>query len=162
VLRQTLGEKLISFAAPRMRPWWVPGAFGISKRYWNQEAFSRIMPYLDQVVVMAYDTAVPSGGLYQRYVAANVAVLREAHRSSGRPSCQLLVGLPTYDQPTWFHRPEVENLEMGLIGLLLGINNSPEPDGPPVGVAIYANWTTEEAEWDTFQRVWLGRFASRE
>lgn len=161
-LRDALGGKLISFAAPKMRPWWVPGIFGISERYWKGAAFERIMPHLDQVVVMVYDTAVPTAGLYQRYVAAHVGVLRQAHRASGAPQCQILVGLPTYDMPTWFHRPKVENLEMGLIGLLLGLNASHEPDPSPLGVAIYANWTTEEGEWETFRSLWLERFASRQ
>lgn len=161
-LRKRLDGKIISFAAPKMRPWWVPGAFGISERYWKGEGFSRIMPYLDQIVVMVYDTAVPAGGLYQRYVAAHVGILREAYRASGRPSCQILVGLPSYEQPTLFHRPDVENLEMGLIGLLLGITNSPDPEGPEIGVAIYANWTTEEGEWDVFRRIWLDRFAEKQ
>ncbi len=160
-LREALGAKLISFAAPKMRPWWVPGYFGVSKRYWRGEAFSRIMPYLDQLVIMVYDTAVPSTSIYQRYVADHVATLREAHRSSGQPRCQLVVGLPSYDQPTFFHRPEVENLEMGLIGLLWGLTTAADPSAPPIGVAIYANWTTEESEWETFRRLWLDRFADK-
>lgn len=160
-LRKALDGKLISFAAPKLRPWWVPGAFGISQRYWRSEAFSRIMPYLDQIVVMVYDTGVPTSGLYQKYVASNVEALREAHRAGGRPQCQLLVGLPSYDQPTFFHKPAVENLEFGLIGFLLGVTNSPEPDDPAVGVAIYANWTTEDSEWETYRHIWLDRFAEK-
>ena len=158
-LRKALGKKFISFAAPKMRPWWVPGAFGISERYWRSEAFARIMPLLDQIVIMAYDTAVPWASLYQRYVSAHVPVLRKAYSASAGSSCQILVGLPTYDDATWFHRPEVENLEGGLIGLLWGITESPDTV-PPVGVAIYANWTTDEAEWETFGRLWLKRFSA--
>ncbi|MFQ5892877.1 MAG: glycosyl hydrolase family 18 protein [Nitrospinota bacterium] len=160
-LRGALGTKVISFAAPKLRPWWVPGVFGISERYWSQEAFARLMPHLDQLVVMAYDTAIPTEGLYQRYVAAHVTALRQAYQRSGRPPCQLLVGLPTYDEATRFHRPEVEHLEGGLIGLLRGITTSSEPAAPPVGVAIYANWTTDESEWETFHRLWLDRFSTR-
>ena len=161
-LRSAMGKKTISFAAPKMRPGWIPGLFGISERYWSGEAFARLMPYLDQIVVMVYDTAVPTVGLYQRYVAAHVDVLLQAHHKSGRPACQLLVGLPTYEKATWFHRPEVEHLEVGLIGLLRGITNSSDPSGPTVGVAIYANWTTEESEWETFHQLWMDRFTARQ
>jgi hypothetical protein len=28
-------------------------------------------------------------------------------------------------------------------------------------VAIYANWTTDEPEWETFHRLWLERFTAR-
>ncbi len=160
-LRGALGEKLLSFAAPRMRPWWVPGVFGLSRRFWSAEAFERLMPHLDQIVIMAYDTAIPSAGLYQRYVAALVGVLRRAHSASGRPPCQLVIGLPTYDEPTRWHRPEVEHLEWGLIGVLRGMTTSSNPNAPPVGVAIYANWTTDEPEWETFRRLWLERFTAR-
>jgi hypothetical protein len=68
------------------------------------------------------------------------------------------VGLPTYEEASWLHRPEVENLEQGLIGLLRGISISQEPDSPTIGVSLYANWTTSEAEWETFRLLWLKRF----
>lgn len=38
-----------------------------------------------------------------------------------------MVGLPTYDELTMWHRPEVEGLEGGLIGQLRGITTSPDP-----------------------------------
>ena len=69
---------------------------------------------------------------------------------------------PTSRCSTLFHRPEVEHLEVGLIGLLRGITNSSDPFGPPVGVAIYANWTTEESEWETFHQLWMDRFTARQ
>jgi len=46
-----------------------------------------------------------------------------------------------------------ENAILGLVSGLRGVGGG----GTFEGVAIYAEWTTDESEWRTYDRLWRGR-----
>ena len=109
----------------------------------------------DQVVVMAYDTGLPTSALYRRYLAyAARSVTEEMLRSNAR--ARVLVGIPTYDESGFMHRAGVETPENALLGVVAGLRGV-GGGGTFEGVAIYAEWTTDESEWRTYDRRWRGR-----
>ena len=65
------------------------------------------------------------------------------------------MGVPTY---TRLRFAQVENLLAALRGIARGL----EETRPPAreifdGVAVYAEWTTDAAEWDAYRTEWLGQ-----
>ena len=51
------------------------------------------------------------------------------------------------------HRADVENPENALAGLVAGLRGV-GGGGTFEGVALYAEWTTDDAEWATYERLW--------
>jgi hypothetical protein len=149
-------DRLISYAAQKLRPWWLPGLRGVRSRYWTLDALRDIAPLVDQLAVMMYDTGLPSRGAYQRAIARNAAAfLSLQDASTGLP--EVLIGVPTYEEPRWYHRPRVENLRTSL-GVLSRLRARwGLGEDRRWGVCLYGNWTTDDAEWAAYRRLWLSR-----
>lgn len=126
----------ISVATPHFRPPLMPPVDPFT-RFWTADYYRKVAFRCDQVAYMGYDSMMPTSGLYERF-------MRYQLRSMGPLiACELLVGVPTYDEPTASHMAGVETVESGLRGARLG--------GFGQGVAIYADWTTSAREWTEFR-----------
>jgi len=68
----------------------------------------------------------------------------------------VLVGVPTYDQTGLMHRAGVETPENALLGVVAGLRGL-GAGGTFEGIALYAEWTTDQKEWDVYERIWRGR-----
>jgi len=148
-LRAAVGTGILSLSATRpgpMAPAFAPNFF------WTADYYARIADSADQVVLMTYDTAIPTPGLYRRYVAYAAATvtanLARSHRT------RVLVGIPTYDETGLMHRKEVETPENALLGVVSGLRG--RTGGTFEGVALYAEWTTDPEDWAVYERVWRG------
>jgi hypothetical protein len=151
-LRTAIGpERILSLSAIRPGPVRLPFAPNF---LWTRGYYARIAEVADQVVVMAYDTALPTPTLYRRYLSYVALSLTTRLASSGR--ARVLVGIPTYDETGLMHRGSVETPENALVGLVAGLRGL-GGGGTFEGVALYAEWTTDEAEWDVYERLWRGR-----
>lgn len=152
-LRTALGEHhLLSLSAIRPGPVALPGAPNF---LWTPDYYARVGAIADQIVVMAYDTAIPDPNLYRRYVAwASGAVTRQLVASGSR--ARVLLGVPTYDATGLMHREGVETPANGLLGVVAGLRGL-GGGGTFEGVALYAEWTTDESEWAVYERLWRGR-----
>jgi hypothetical protein len=152
-LRTAVGaEGLLSLSAIKPGPVPIPLAPNF---FWSGDYYTRVAAVADQVVVMAYDTALPTAALYRRYVswaASSVTAALVASRSRAR----LLIGIPTYDETGIMHRAGVETPENALLGVVAGLRGL-GGGGTFEGVALYAEWTTDESEWAVYEQVWRGR-----
>ena len=148
-LRAAVGTGILSLSATRPGP--VAPAFA-PNFFWTADYYARIADSADQVVLMTYDTAIPTPGLYRRYVAYAAATvtanLARSHRT------RVLVGIPTYDEYGLMHRKGVETPENALIGVVSGLRG--RTGGTFEGVALYAEWTTDPEDWAVYERVWRG------
>jgi hypothetical protein len=152
-LRSAVGTKgLLSLSAIRPGPLHVLGAPNF---FWTREYYARVGTHADQVVVMAYDTAIPTSSLYRRYLAYAARSVTEEMVSS-KARARVLVGIPTYDETGLMHRAGVETPENAILGVVAGLRGV-GGGGTFEGVAIYAEWTTDESEWRTYDRLWRGR-----
>ena len=151
-LRTAVGpDRTLSVSA--IRP--GPVALSIAPNFfWTRDYYSRVAALADQVVVMSYDTALPTPPLYRRYVAWVSSAL--TRKLSDGSTARVLVGVPTYDDTNFMHRAGVETLENALYGVVAGLRGV-GGGGTFEGVAVYAEWTTDQAEWDTYDRVWRGK-----
>ncbi|HEV2236477.1 MAG TPA: glycosyl hydrolase family 18 protein [Ktedonobacterales bacterium] len=151
---------LISTSAPMWAPnahaaEWLRSTIGRGAGLWTSYYYAAVATHVDQLVVMDYNTAIPSGPAYQVFVQQQTKHILEAVRSARHPP-QVLIGLPTYhDNGFWFH-DAAENLRNGLAGVTAGLNASRD-DTPFAGVAIYRYATTDADAWATYERQWLGR-----
>jgi len=152
-LRTAVGrERLLSISAIRPGPFTVPLARNF---FWTGEYYTRVGAVADQIVIMAYDTALPTPALYRRYVSYAASRITETLDAS-RSRARILMGIPTYDETSLMHRAGVETPENALLGAVAGLRGRGR-GGTFEGVALYAEWTTDEADWDVYERIWRGR-----
>jgi len=152
-LRNAVGkDHVLSVSAIRPGPFALPMAPNF---LWSLGYYARVAALVDQIVVMAYDTALPTPALYRRYVAwAATSVTTTLADSSIR--ARVLMGIPTYDQTGMMHRGGVETPENALLGVIAGLRGL-GAGGTFEGVALYAEWTTDKEEWAAYERLWRGR-----
>ncbi len=151
-LRTAVGEKTLSISAIRPGPLRVPFAPNF---FWTPEYYARVGGIVDQIVVMAYDTALPTAPLYRRYLtwaASNVTRTLDA----ASPRVRVLLGVPTYDETGLMHRGSVETPDNAIPGIVAGLRGL-GAGGTFEGVALYAEWTTDEREWGVYEQAWRGR-----
>jgi len=150
-LRTAVGSRLLSVSAIRPAPVSLPLAPNF---VWSLEYYRRVAAVADQVVIMAYDTALPTASLYRRYVAwATAAVTRDL--GAARSPARVLMGVPTYDDASFMHRVSVETPENAVFGVVAGLRGL-GAGGTFEGIALYAEWTTDEREWGIYERAWRG------
>jgi hypothetical protein len=151
-LRVAVGQdRILSLSAIRPGPVAIPMAPNF---VWTLDYYARVAAVSDQLVIMAYDTGLPTPGLYRRYVAWAARAATEAlaqHKARAR----LLIGIPTYAETGFMHRAGVETPENALLGVVAGLRGM--GGGTVEGVALYAEWTTDAAEWDVYERLWRGK-----
>jgi hypothetical protein len=152
-IRTAVGpDRILSLSATRPGPVSLPVARNF---FWTTGYYERVAAVADQVVVMAYDTALPTPILYRRYVSyAAERVTSTFVRSNAR--ARVLIGIPSYDETGIMHRAGVETLENGLLGTVAGLRGV-GGGGTFEGVALYAEWTTGPEEWAVYERVWRGQ-----
>lgn len=148
-LRTAVGpEAVLSVSATRPGPFRIPVAPNF---VWTPGYYARVGAVADQLVVMAYDTAIPTPALYRRYLAYVGSTATATLAGSSR--ARVLVGVPTYDETGLMHRGHVESTENALLGLVQGLRGV-GGGGTFEGIALYAEWTTDEREWLVYERRW--------
>jgi hypothetical protein len=152
-LRTAVGPgRILSLSAIRPAPFAIPVAPNF---VWTTDYYRRLAAVADQLVVMAYDTALPTQALYRRYVAYAAQAGTEAILEARSPA-RLLMGVPTYDETGMMHRAGVETPENAILGIVAGLRGL-GGGGTFEGVALYAGWTTDPAEWAAYERLWRGK-----
>jgi hypothetical protein len=150
-LRPAVGSAgILSVTVTRPAPYSVPTTHNF---LWTPGYYARVAAVADQLVVMGYDTALPTRALYQRYMAYVAQTATSALASNAR--ARVLIGIPTYDATGLMHRAGVETIDNALLGIVWGLRKSGS-DGTFEGIAVYADWTTGDAEWRTYETLWRG------
>jgi hypothetical protein len=152
-VRTAIGDtSVLSISAIRPGPIAVPMARNF---IWTADYYRRLATAVDQIVIMVYDTGLPTSALYQRYVAYAARFMTSTlgtHRET-----TVLLGVPSYDETGIMHRAGVETLENALLGAVYGLRGGGAEGGTFEGIAIYAEWTTDDPEWAVYEDVWRGR-----
>ena len=152
--------KLLSISAPKWAPAarvipFVQATFGRGSAWWTTYYFLTVSIHVDQLVVMMYNTALPTASLYETLVQQETKAILQANASSPHPA-EVLIGIPTYhDNGPGFH-DAAENMQSGLQGITAGLNSG-EDTSHFGGVAIYPLWLTSQSDWQTYDHLWLGK-----
>jgi hypothetical protein len=157
VLRKTrvLTEQrraVLSVSAIHNEPW--PGMAAclsvLPLAIWSEEYLHRVALEVDQVALMAYDTALPTQAMYGGYVRrATEAALRAVPADVA-----LYIGIPAYHDQHFFRYQEAETVTAALRGIQLAIGD--RPLGREFGVAIYVDFAATEGDWAAYYEGWAG------
>jgi hypothetical protein len=104
---------------------------------------------VDQVAIMAYDTELPADWLVGRHFAWQAKHVTELIGDQAT----VFIGVPTYTQGQPF--PWAENLRSAIRGTRRGLDRLDHQPAHPVGLAIFAEWTTTPDEWALYQATWV-------
>jgi hypothetical protein len=155
-LRTALGsEATISIATRRIWPIFPNVEWPlVGKISWHTNYYREVANRVDQIVVMIYDSAMPSAVLYRQWSRFQVIEISQAVHST---HVELFFGVPTSEEKTYTHWPIAENMSSGLQGIIDGLNDAKAYPSGVNGVAIYPYWETDEIEWSIYHVIWLGR-----
>ncbi len=121
---------------------------------WSEPYFQQVAATSDQIVVMGYDSALYFPRHYVWLMRQQaIRVTRAAAR--GNPKCRVLLGVPTYEDGGPSHHIHAENIRMALKGVREGLTDSQAVPAAFAGVAIFADYSTDQDEWKTYQQLWL-------
>lgn len=134
-------------------PMWVPPG-PLRAVGWSEAYFSRVAALTDDLAVMGYDSALWLPRAYVWLLRQQAVRVTRAVAGSSNPRCRVLVGVPTYEA-TWSHRPRTENLGFALRGVREGLADPAARPETFAGVALFADYTTDEREWRTYRELWL-------
>jgi hypothetical protein len=151
--------KILSISAPKWAPAarvipFVQAISGRGTAWWTTYYFLIVSSHVDQLVIMMYNTALPTASLYETLVKQETEHILDANNHARHPA-QVLIGIPTYhDNGPGFH-DTAENMLSGLRGVTAGLNSG-EDTSHFGGVAIYPLWLTSQSDWQTYNHLWLG------
>lgn len=109
--------------------------------YWTRDQIKSADLFVDQIVVMTYDTGFHDPALYAWWVETQTIALSKIVSNN----TELFVGIPVYESGSSFD-PIAENLQTGLNGFLRALQNIRSNIKNIAGIAIYPYWETDEAE----------------
>lgn len=127
--------------------------------HWSLEFTREVCMAADELVVMGYDTALPSPAVYEGLVATWTRDLARTLPPPPEGGCEWSMGVPAYEDDVPWHRPGVETIERGILGVRRGLAGA-RVRGSFTGIAVYASWTTDRPEWAAYERLWRGRAPS--
>jgi len=93
---------------------------------------------------------MPTEGAYSRVLRWQLPRLCEAVQGTG---ARLVIGIPTYDEWSASHFPAAETPAAALRGIGLGLDAAPHAEVFD-GISVYAEWTTDDAEWAVIRDSW--------
>ncbi|MBY8880479.1 hypothetical protein [Actinacidiphila acidipaludis] len=106
----------LSVAVPQIDP--LPGLHAVAHlpfshpKWWAQAYFGQVARRVDQIAVMAYDTAMPAKSLFGGYVAQQTGLALAATPHS----TDLIIGLPGYHTENMGHHAYAETVDAAVRG----------------------------------------------
>jgi len=160
-VRASVGENTpISVAIP---PDWSPVDAGIPVpplivpgTIWQKEYKQSVALLSDEMAVMAYNSGLSSSADYVQWVAYQVKAYVEAVSELGAGT-DLVIGIPSNDSELPGHDVTVENVASAVQGVLVGLREVGESASFVRGLAIFAEYTTDDSEWSQFESTWVQR-----
>ncbi len=152
-LRAALPTTKISVAMDEWQPLflsnWVAQTFNVPiQSYWSTQQVQTVTPYIDELVVMTYDTGFHDPELYEWWVEQQTIALSQIVPAT----VTVRVGIPTYAKGASFD-PAAENLTTGLAGFTRGVQNVRSNLSRLTGLAIYPYWEMDTADWQTLENL---------
>jgi len=162
-VRETVGsETPISAAIP---PDWSPLGVDVPVpplivpgTVWDERYKQSVALIVDELAVMAYNSGLDSAPDYSQWVAYQTATYARALSAldtGAGAGAHVMIGIPTYEAEPPGHDPLVENIVSATNGVKLGLQEAGDNARYVRGVAIYADWETDETEWAQFMVNWV-------
>ncbi len=158
-VRAAVGIKVpISAAIP---PDWSPSNATIAvpalmepNTEWKKEYKQSVALLVDHMVVMVFNSTLPTASDYAQWVAYQVKTYATAIAELNTDT-DLIIGIPTFEAELPGHDPAIENIDSAVQGVNDGLQQAGDAASYVKGLAIYAEWTTDDTEWAEFQSAWI-------
>jgi hypothetical protein len=159
-VRTQIGSAALAVAVP---PDWTPTAANVPQppliapgTIWDTIYKQRVALLVDEIVVQTYNTGFTDPNDYARWIAYQVETYTAAIDALD-VVVKVFIGMPTYDADPPRFNPAVENIASAAAGLRAGMNAAGDAARFLRGAALYAEWTTDEREWESFRTEWAAR-----
>lgn len=152
--------KVLSVATDDLEPFWgakeLLKIFSKNVSFWSKSYYKEVAKYVDQIAMMSYDTTLSEDYLYANYVYVQTRNLIELVPQN----TVVFMGVPTYEDKRDNFHPNAENIYSAIFGIRKALEDMSRSNllKREIGVAIYAEWTTDEKEWQFFKQQWVGDF----
>lgn len=121
---------------------------------WEKEYKQSVALLVDEMVVMVYNSTLPTSSDYSLWVAYQLQSFARAVAELNTETT-VVIGIPTYEAEPPGHDPLIENVDSAVAGVRLGLQQAGDAARYFKGLAIYAYWTTDDTEWADFKRAWI-------
>lgn len=160
-VRLSVGDNVpIAVAIP---PDWSPIDAGIPVpplivpgTVWEKEYKQSVALLSDEMVVMAYNSGLSNSADYVQWVAYQVKSFVDAISELGIGT-EIVIGIPTYDSELPGHDTVVENVASAVQGVHVGLQEVGDKASFVRGLAIFADYTTDDTEWSQYESTWVNR-----
>jgi hypothetical protein len=115
---------------------------------WSTSYLHQVAVRVNEVALMAYDTALPSRRAYGGYVRRQTELALRAVPDD----VTLLIGLPAYHENTFKHHSSAETVAASLRGIRLALGSTPPPR--PFGVSMYVDYAASRQDWASYRSDW--------
>jgi hypothetical protein len=157
MLRQTrpvTGQRqaILSVSAIHTEPWaglatcvrLLPGSLAL----WSTDYLKRVAAEVDQVAIMAYDTALPNQAVYAGYIRR----ITELALAAVPDGVHLLIGIPGYHDRKLTRQDGAETVAAALHGVKLALGSqAPQRE---FGVAFYVDFDATERDRAEYRQHW--------
>jgi hypothetical protein len=124
----------------------------VRPQWWSTDYLSDVAARVDQVALMSYDTGMPSEVLYRGFVARQARLALSAVPAD----VDLLIGAPAFHTDDLGHREAAETVAAAVDGARVALADG-HADRAAYGVALYADFTATENDWQAYQDRWVRR-----
>lgn len=138
-------DKILSVATPM----WLPSSFG--QWGWSENYFAQVAARCDQIAVMCYDSGLWLPRSYAWLVRQQAIRVSSA---IAKTNCRLMLGVPTYEDGGASHHIHAENLRLALQAAREGLSDNRARPQVFDGVALFADYTTDDDEWKNYRALW--------
>lgn len=121
---------------------------------WEKEYKQSVALLVDELAVMVYNSSLATPADYSQWVAYQLRTYALAVAELNT-STDVVIGIPTYEAELPGHDPLVENVASAVAGIRMGLEQAGDAAQYFKGVAIYAEWTTDDTEWADYKRTWV-------
>lgn len=113
--------------------------YPVMPHHWTSDYLREVAEYVDQIVLMAYDSGLFLPSDYKSWMTYQVETSAQALQN---PQTELLIGITTSEEWTPSHQTQAETLSTALQGFHTGYMSRID------GIAIYPYWDTSVHEWN--------------
>ncbi|MBT0768751.1 hypothetical protein KIH74_07425 [Kineosporia sp. J2-2] len=146
---------LLSVAVPQLQP--LPGVqfavdlLPVQPSRWSTGYLGEVAGLVDQVAIMAYDTALPSERAYRGYIRRQTELALGAVPSD----VTLLMGAPAYHDQKINRYDFAETMPASVAGVQQALAAGSEADrSRPFGVALYVDFDATAQDWADYRDRW--------
>ncbi|WP_069466875.1 glycoside hydrolase family 18 protein [Actinacidiphila rubida] len=118
-------------------------------KWWAQAYFGQVARRVDQIAVMAYDTAMPTTSLFGGYVAQQTGLAL----SATPPSTELVIGLPGYHTGDMGHHAYAETVDAAVRGARVALARH-DRHRRMFGLSLYVDFHATAGDWAAYRRGW--------